>query len=166
MGTTRRNRSFRGRAAALAGHPKRAPLASETVKTQTDQLYEEARRDPRSEAGCIVRAFVLSGIRSAEAAPYEEGESALDMSRERQRQERASRRSGAVYRAEARRARAHAARLEKVLDEVMEAARSAQGNKMDPRAICNYIAEVVGLKAPSGMEPPAGLPQVGRLRNW
>jgi hypothetical protein len=114
----------------------------------------------------MVRALLASGVRAAEAAPYEEGESAVDMGRERRRQRLASRRLSEEFKAEARRARAHAAQLQRVLDEVIEAAQSAQANKMDARSVCNYIAEVVGLKAPSGATLDPELSPVPLLKNW
>ncbi|HEV2424913.1 MAG TPA: hypothetical protein VGZ29_08805 [Terriglobia bacterium] len=120
-------------------------------------MYEEARLDPRSDAGCMVRAFVLSGIRAGETRPYDEGASSVEMSRERERQARASRHSGEVYKAEARRARARADKLEQqileqneMLDEIAEAARRHEmGEDMDPNWIYERIATVVGLRDPA-----------------
>jgi hypothetical protein len=157
---------------AAATSPRPARNSVPSLKRRVDRLYEEARATPDSEAGQMVRALLSSGIRLAEAAPYQEGESAIDMGRERRRHQLASRRLSEEFKAEARRAKAHAAQLQKVLDEVIEAAQSVQSKKMDARAICAYIADVVGLRPPpkTDVEPePPQIPmltQVPTLKKW
>jgi len=156
MGKITRNRSSRLLVGGPARRSIRASSANEALTNQTDRLYEEAQRDPRSDAGCMVRAFVLSGIRSSETCPYDEGASSAAMGRERQRQARASRRASEAFRAEARRARAKTDELEQqmreqeaALGEIAERARKAAlGEDMDPNWVYERIARIVGLRSP------------------
>jgi len=166
MGTIRRNRSSRPAAAGPARRPKRARGANDTLTNQMDRLYDEARRDPRSDAGCMVRAFVLSGIRSSEARPYEEGASGVAMGRERQRDRQASRRLAEKFKTEARQSSARIGELEREIQEhkarlqdLAKAAQEALDAKLGSAYICRRIAEAVGLCPPSGESVEPEQPQ-------
>jgi hypothetical protein len=95
---------------------------------QRDCLYEEARRNPDSEAGDLARTFLLSGMLAGRRA---DGGAASASSPERTAElERTVREQSAA------------------LEEVAQAAEQAKAMNWDAKTICGRIADLVGLRPP------------------
>lgn len=108
------------------------------VMDRRDQLFTEARKDPDSQASQMVQMFTLSGMLAGQtgaprAFPADEGRTELE---------------GIVCEQTRR------------LEEIARATQKAQAEQWDPRRICSYIAEVVGLKPPSGVNSPEEFQQM------
>lgn len=125
---TARRRGGRSRLRNPAGGP-----GLRTLIDRRNRLYKEAQKDPDSEAGVLVRTFLLSGM-LAEAAG-ERGARPVD--------------------------RRRTARLELLvaeqgerLDDIARIAQEGEEQQLDEMTIYNRIAEVVGLRVPSPQPAP------------
>jgi len=130
-----------------ASSPNRPLRPVRDLKNEADKLFEEARSAPDSEASQMVRALIVSGIHAAEAVPYREGSSEIEIGRERRRQ-LVNRRPTGEFIAEGRRTKARARKLENMLDDVLDAVASAAEGKMDPSDVYNRISEILGFRSP------------------
>ena len=86
---------------------------------QRDRLYEEARRDPESDAADLARTFIITGMLAGQRGAGESSQVA--------RLERIVRDQRTQ------------------LDDFAQAARQAQEQKLDAREVCRRIAAAVGL---------------------
>lgn len=152
----------------------------EALKRQRDQLYEEARTNPASDADDMVRAFVLSGM--ATARPARSNATLIAIGQERRRGRLAREQVPGELKAEFSTEKVAERELDEKLrdqadklEQVAQAARDAEaaakaGKPMDAKAIYDRIAEIVGLRVPrfdeaqrssvceaSGGEPPSDL---------
>ena len=135
------------------------------LSQQRDDLYDEARRNPESDADEMVKALLLSAIRDAqrELQESEKADEANRRSREQERRQqrilarRAAGEAGADFLPRAAEAAVAEARLREVQSQIAEVARIASDAtaqpSMDPMAVYNKIAEIIGLQYPSGQDP-------------
>ena len=142
------------------------PEKLQRLRRQRDQLYEEARDNPDSDADEMVRALLLSGILGAQPQSEDlaEEDEALrrSLSEERRRQRLAGGRAAEVTGAEALSGGAGASRAERrlrevetMLEEVAQvAAKAAAQPAMDPMAVYRRIAEIIGLQSPADSVVP------------
>jgi len=115
------------------GQLRRSEPGLRDLMEQRDRLYDEARENPDSESGEMLRAFLLSGILVAQSQHPA---------------------------AEPRGAELKIRELDSRLEEVARAAElakesAAAGKPMDAMAVYNRIAEIVGLRSP--LQPIAPL---------
>ena len=132
------------------------PQKLEKLRQQRDELYEEARDNPESEAGEIVRSLLLSGILSAQEDPEDE---AVRRSWDEDRQEqelvrgRAIEQTGASLHHDRSGALKADSRIREVQSKMAEVARvaaeAATRPTMDATAVYSRIAEIIGLQPPA-----------------
>jgi hypothetical protein len=135
--------------------PKREEL--QRLRRQRDQLYEEARDNPDSDAEEMVRALLLSGILSTRTESEEEELVRRSLGEERRQQLRGGRQAAEQIGAEALAGAAGAKRVERRLLETEArlkevahvAAEAAARLAMDPAAVYRRIAEIIGLQSPA-----------------
>jgi hypothetical protein len=140
--------------------PKPDRATTHEIVRQTDALYAEAQDNPDSEAGQMVRAFVLSGIRNVQPRSSSDEAPTLALGEERRRQRQARHRLTGGAKAEAAPDRARRAdraqktrEYEAMLQEVAQTAATASaaaeaGRPLDAIAVYERIAEIVGLRSP------------------
>jgi hypothetical protein len=132
-----------------------------TLQQKRDELLQDARDDPGSEAGEMLQALLLAGISHLPEFDRQEAEMTLDEERQRYQSVREQNpKAGAE--AGSRDVILDLAEREGRLREVAEATKAAQaalasGQPMDALAVYNRIAEIVGLRAP---EPNPGAQMV------
>jgi hypothetical protein len=151
----------------------------ETLRRQRDELYQDARSHPDSDADQMVQILLLSAMSSEEAGGYDENlGAALVRERRGYRQARAKRaqdRRGAGL-DETAPAGAETAggdegenfspemRLEKIAQALQEAEDAAEsGQAVDSMVIYNKIAEVIGLRPYSPQAPDEPNAETGGL---
>ena len=136
------------------------PEKLQRLTQQRDQLYEEARDNPDSEAGEMVRTLLMSGILSAQEGPEasEEDESLRrSWDEDRREQERLRGRAVEAAGAAVRHDRAGAMKADSRIREVQSrmaevarvAAEAAARPTMDATAVYSRIAEIIGLQPPA-----------------
>ena len=127
------------------------------LRQQRDQLYEEARDNPDSDAGEMVRELLLSGIMSTQSESEEDELVRRSLVDER-RQQRLGGRQAAEETgletlssgARAERAERRVRETEAALEEVARlAAEAASRPTMDASAVYRRIAEIIGLQSPA-----------------
>ena len=133
-----------------------------TLARKRDELLEAARDNPGSEAGEMLQALLLAGISRLES---EQEEAELELEDERERFQ--------VVRRQSPRAGSDVAAITVIggiqerddkLERVRQAAAEAQaalaaGQTLDALAVCNRIAEIVGLRAPEPQSPDPSITQ-------
>jgi hypothetical protein len=131
------------------------------MRQQRDQLYEEARDNPDSEAGEMVRALLLSAILNEQPEPAEDQTLRRSRSEERRQQQlgvtqaadetgaETLPRGGGPGRAE-RRLRESEAALKEV---ARLAAEAAEHPAVDEAAVYRRISEIIGLRSPAEEAP-------------
>jgi hypothetical protein len=142
------------------------------LRQQRDQLYEEARENPDSDADEMVRTLLLSGILSAQTESDEDAEDAESLRRFRDEARRrhhlaggrAAEETGAGVlpgRAGAPRAESKVHDAEETLAEVARVASEAAARPtMDATAVYRRIAEIIGLQSPAtSVEPVDNVPR-------
>lgn len=135
--------------------PARAEGAEDfrALLDQRDRLYDEARKHPESEAADLARTFLLSGMLAGQRGAGGDPGGAWEQN----------------------------ARLERTvldqqvrLDAIAQAIEQGQAKVWDAKAICAYVADVVGLRPPpqpgqqeypSGAPPRSGNP-AGLDQSW
>ena len=136
------------------------PADIESLRHRRDELFDEAQKNPSSEAGDILQSLILSGL-STLSRGQSAGGLVPDWIEERRRFRRAekdrntrrtaSAKSGELESDGARQTPVDSElRLEKVADLTASAEAAAQaGRPMDPQQVYRQIAEIVGLRAPT-----------------
>jgi len=128
-----------------------------TLRQKRDELLRDARDNPGSEAGEMLGAIVLAGISRLES----EQEAELEMNETRQlfesfRQQNPKPGSETASKTVIDGLWEREQKLEDVMQATAEAqAAIAAGQPLDALAVCNRIAEIVGLRKPES-QPEAG----------
>jgi hypothetical protein len=133
------------------------PGRLQRLRQQRDQLYEEARDNPDSDAGEMVRALLLSGILSTQPESEEDELVRRSFDEERRQQAIARRRAAEEAGAALLHGRAGASRADSRIREVQArmaevarvAAEAAARPTMDATAVYSRIAEIIGLQSPA-----------------
>ena len=137
----------------------RPPHKLQALRQKRDQLYQDARVHPNSEADEMVRVLLLAGISSMEPESIdEEAEAAQAEERRRFRSARRARAANSEPAGpalpETEQVRFEIKERQSKLRRVAEATEQAQaaaaaGRPMDPLQVYSRIAEIIGLQSPA-----------------